>query len=386
MTGGRFLVGLIAGAGIAFSMASTVFAAQEAGGRQWDLEQFDVETVDEYLGQNQPEGMELSFQDLVVHIGKGEFKEAAKKIGTAVKDALVSRVGAGSRLLGQVVLLGLFGALFSGFSGIFSNGQISETGFFVTYLMLFTCLSAGFFQSIQISEKVFRHLLDFMRALLPSFFLSVAFCGGSVAGAALYETTLGMVAVFQWICLFGILPMIKIYAMLILAGKITKEDSLSKLTKLTESAVRWGLKTMAGLLLGFQLIQGMVLPSVDALGKGSLFRLLEAVPGVGQGARTVTQTVLGAGVLIKNSIGTAAVAVLAAIAALPLIQLMVLAVLYQICAALLEPVCDKRIVSCIHGISLAHQLLIRLVWTSLVLFAVTLAILCAFTNVMYFAG
>ena len=386
MTGGRFLVGLIAGAGIAFSMASTVFAAQDAGGRQWDLEQFDVETVDEYLGQNQPEGMELSFQDLVVHIGKGEFKEAAKKIGTAVKDALVSRVGAGSRLLGQVVLLGLFGALFSGFSGIFSNGQISETGFFVTYLMLFTCLSAGFFQSIQIAEKVFRHLLDFMRALLPSFFLSVAFCGGSVAGAALYETTLGMVAVFQWICLFGILPMIKIYAMLILAGKITKEDSLSKLTKLTESAVRWGLKTMAGLLLGFQLIQGMVLPSVDALGKGSLFRLLEAVPGVGQGARTVTQTVLGAGVLIKNSIGTAAVAVLAAIAALPLIQLMVLAVLYQICAALLEPVCDKRIVSCIHGISLAHQLLIRLVWTSLVLFAVTLAILCAFTNVMYFAG
>ena len=282
--------------------------------------------------------------------------------------------------------MGLFGALFSGFSGIFSNGQISETGFFVTYLMLFTCLSAGFFQSIQIAEKVFRHLLDFMRALLPSFFLSVAFCGGSVAGAALYETTLGMVAVFQWICLFGILPMIKIYAMLILAGKITKEDSLSKLTKLTESAVRWGLKTMAGLLLGFQLIQGMVLPSVDALGKGSLFRLLEAVPGVGQGARTVTQTVLGAGVLIKNSIGTAAVAVLAAIAALPLIQLMVLAVLYQICAALLEPVCDKRIVSCIHGISLAHQLLIRLVWTSLVLFAVTLAILCAFTNVMYFAG
>ena len=155
MTGGRFLVGLIAGAGIAFSMASTVFAAQEAGGRQWDLEQFDVETVDEYLGQNQPEGMELSFQDLVVHIGKGEFKEAAKRIGTAVKDALVSRVGAGSRLLGQVVLLGLFGALFSGFSGIFSNGQISETGFFVTYLMLFTACQLDFFRAFRLQKKYF---------------------------------------------------------------------------------------------------------------------------------------------------------------------------------------------------------------------------------------
>ena len=78
--------------------------------------------------------------------------------------------------------------------------------------------------------------------------------------------------------------------------------------------------------------------------------------------------------------------ILAVISALPLIQLGILAVLYHFCAALLEPVCDKRIVSCIHGISLAHQLLIRLVWTSLVLFAVSLAILCAVTNVMYFAG
>lgn len=180
--------------------------------------------------------------------------------------------------------------------------------------------------------------------------------------------------------------MVKMYALLTLAGKITREDSLSRLTVLVGKCVQWGLKTMTAVLLGFQLIQGMVLPSVDALGKGSLFRFLEAVPGIGQGARTVTQTVLGAGVLIKNAIGAAAVVILAVISALPLIQLGILAVLYHFCAALLEPVCDKRIVSCIHGISLAHQLLIRLVWTSLVLFAVSLAILCAVTNVMYFAG
>lgn len=180
--------------------------------------------------------------------------------------------------------------------------------------------------------------------------------------------------------------MIKMYALLILAGKITREDSLSRLTDLVGKSVQWGLKTITAVLLGFQLIQGMVLPSVDALGKGSLFRFLEAVPGIGQGARTVTQAVLGAGVLIKNAIGAAAVVILAVISALPLIQLGILAVLYHFCAALLEPVCDKRIVSCIHGISMAHQLLIRLVWTSLVLFAVSLAILCAVTNVMYFAG
>lgn len=386
MKGRAFLFSLAAGAGISLAAAGMAFAAEKSDQSQCDLEQFDTDSVDEYLSRNQPEGVELSFTDLVVHLGKGEGKQAAEKIGAAVRQALVSQVGTGSRMLGQVVLLGVLGAVFSGFAGIFPSGQLSETGFFVTYLTLFTCLSASFFQSIQIASGVLNHLLEFMKALLPSFFLSVAFCGGSGAGAALYETTLGMVAVFQWICLNGLLPMVKMYALLTLAGKITREDSLSRLTVLVGKCVQWGLKTMTAVLLGFQLIQGMVLPSVDALGKGSLFRFLEAVPGIGQGARTVTQTVLGAGVLIKNAIGAAAVVILAVISALPLIQLGILAVLYHFCAALLEPVCDKRIVSCIHGISLAHQLLIRLVWTSLVLFAVSLAILCAVTNVMYFAG
>ena len=136
---------------------------------QWDLEQFDTDSVDEYLSRNQPEGVELSFTDLVVHLGKGEGKQAAEKIGAAVRQALVSQVGTGSRMLGQVVLLGVLGAVFSGFAGIFPSGQLSETGFFVTYLTLFTCLSASFFQSIQIASGVLNHLLEFMKAL-PAFF------------------------------------------------------------------------------------------------------------------------------------------------------------------------------------------------------------------------
>ena len=379
------IISIVSGVAAAMMIGVTALGAENPSALP-DFSQLDLESVEEYLDGNQPEGIQISFQELATHLVKGEFYQAAEKIGSAVKTALISQVSQGSRMLGQVVMLGLFGAVFSGFSGIFSSGQISETGFFVTYLLLFTCLAAGFFQSIQIASGVLTHLMEFMKALLPSFFLSVAFCGGSGTAGALYGTTLGMVSIFQWICLAGLLPMIKIYALLILAGKVSREDSLSKLTDLTGKAVRWGLKTMIGLLLGFQFIQGMVIPSVDAVGKGSLFRILEAVPGVGQGARTVTQTVLGAGVLIKNSVGAAGVIVLAAISALPLIQLAVLTVLYHGAAALLEPVSDKRIVSCIHGISLAHQMLIQLVWTSLVLFSVSLAILCAFTNVMYYAG
>ncbi|MBP3393434.1 MAG: sporulation protein, partial [Lentisphaeria bacterium] len=44
-------------------------------------------------------------------------------------------------MAGQLLALGLIGAVFAGFSDIFSGGQISETGFFLTYLIAF-CLMA----------------------------------------------------------------------------------------------------------------------------------------------------------------------------------------------------------------------------------------------------
>lgn len=349
------------------------------------LGELDLSAIEDYL-REVPEENGLSFQDLVRDLVSGDFRAVLAQIGTGIKSALTSGVGESASLLGQVVLLGLVGAVFTGFSGICSGGQVSETGFFVTYLLLFTCLAAGFFQSMTIAEAVLSRLVEFMKVLLPSFFLAVAFAGGSVSGAALYGTTLGAIGIFEGICLAVGLPLIQIYALLVLAGKITKEDSLSRLTSLVGQAVSWGLKTMAGLILGFQLIQGMVLPSVDAMGQGGLLRLMEAVPGVGQSARTVTQAVLGSGVVIKNSIGAAGAAVLVVLAAVPLVQLVFLAVLYHGAAALLEPVCDKRVTACIQGISDAHKLLVSLVWTALVLFAVTIAIVCVSTNAMYFAG
>ena len=77
MKGRAFLFSLAAGAGISLAAAGMAFAAEKSDQSQWDLEQFDTDSVDEYLSRNQPEGVELSFTDLVVHLGKGEGKQAA---------------------------------------------------------------------------------------------------------------------------------------------------------------------------------------------------------------------------------------------------------------------------------------------------------------------
>ena len=64
------------------------------------------------------------------------------------------------------------------------------------------------------------------------------------------------------------ISLVRIHILLSLAGNLGKEAYFGKLTELLRQAAGWGMKTLLGLALGFHLIQGMILPYVDALKNG----------------------------------------------------------------------------------------------------------------------
>lgn len=346
----------------------------------------DLEKIESYLSQSLGKGEEdFSFLTLMKALITGQFSQAALEAGKGMNNALAQEVETGGQLLIQVVLIGIAGAVFSNFSSIFRGGQIAETGFFVTYLLLFACLAASFFESLSIASQVMERIFTFLRFLMPAYFMTVAFCGGSMSAAALYEVMMAGITAVQWVSSTLLLPAVRVYVLLVLAGHAVKEETLTRLTELLEQAVGWALKTMTGLVLGFHLIQGMVLPFADSAGQAGLRKLVEMIPGVGAGAGAMTQMLLGSGVLIKNTMGAAAVAVLAILTFIPMAKLAVLMFFYQAAAAVMQPVCDKRAVSCVNGIAQGHKLLIKIVAASLLMFTVAIALTCAATNVSYFS-
>ena len=342
--------------------------------------------LNEVMGQHGGGMGDFSFWGLMKELVKGNLGGILGQVGAGIRNTLFSEVDKGGHMLFQVAAIGIIGAVFSNVSSVFKGGQISDAGFFVTYLMLFTCLAASFTASLQVAAQVLEQILEFMRLLMPAYFMSVAFSGGSMSALALYEGMLGGVTLIQWLCSTVLLSMVRIYVLMVLGSHVVKEALLSKLTELLEQAVGWSLKTLTGLVVGFHLIQAMILPYADAAGQAGMKRLIEIIPGLGQGAGAMAQMVLGSGVLIKNTIGAAAVVVLAVITVIPIIKLMVLMVLYQCVAAVMQPVCDKRIVSCVSGVSKGHKMLVQIVLYSMFLFMISIAITCASTNVNYFAS
>lgn len=351
------------------------------------LADFNFDEIQDFLNSSTEEGLEpLSFGELLKDLMSGDFMGVFSRCLSHLKERLFGEIARSGKWMSQVMIIGLIGAVFANFAGIFSGSQISETGFYVTYLLLFTFLASSFFTGIAITTKVLANILEFMRALLPAYFLSVSFSGGSLTSVAGYAWMLFSITGIEWLFSTLFLPFIRVHILFVLAGHMMKENVFSKLTDLIETGIRWGLKTTAGVVLGFHLLQSMVIPYADSLKHSSIQRFISVVPGVGPGAAAISQLVLGSGVLIKNTIGVGAVIILLLICAIPIIKLVVLLFFYKAAAALLQPICDKRMVSCISAVGTGCQLLLRMVMTSLILFAVSLAVVCMAANVTYYGG
>lgn len=347
------------------------------GAEQW-------ETLDNFLEETyQDSGEVVTFSKLMSELLDGDAKGAGTMLVQMAKQALFQEIADGSHMAGQILALGMIGALFTGFSDIFSIGGISETGFFMTYLAAFSVMAVSFLESAVIAGSVLEKQIAFMNVLLPSYFLVVAWTGAGVTAVAWHELLLFLIAVIQWLYGNALLPLIRIYILISMSAHMVKEDMFSKMTEFLKGTVVWGTRSLLGLVLGFQLVQGMVLPYADAVKTAGTQKILQAIPGIGQGAEAVTKIVLGSAVLIKNTMGAAAALILIFLSLLPIVKLAVLLLIYRGVAAVIQPVADKRLTACVSSMADGQKMLLGLVCSGLSLFLITIALICAGTNVSY---
>ena len=151
-----------------------------------DIPDLGLEDIQEFLNRQYGEG-KVSFSAMMEELVKGNFREAKETVFRTFWESILEEIGGSIGLLGQAAVLGILGAVFAQAAAVFPSSRIAEIGFFITYLLTFTCLTASFFTSVETAGRVVENVLDFMKVLLPSFFLAVAFAGGSISSAALYS-------------------------------------------------------------------------------------------------------------------------------------------------------------------------------------------------------
>lgn len=341
--------------------------------------EFDFTEIDDSLKKIFPDE-KMSFQELVSSLIDGGGEGAGKLVLEFIKDQLDYEFRYNRQNLAYMLLIAVIAAVFTNFSNAFQNKQVSEISFYVLYMLLITMCLNAFRIAMAGIEGHLEILLDFMRVLCPSYFLAVAIASGSSSSLIFYNIVLFLIYIVEVLILKFLLPIVNIYIMVQVMNYLAGEEYLSQFAELLKKLVAWILKTLVTCVIGINLIQGMLAPAIDALKRSALTKAAEAIPGIGNAIGGVTDVVLGTAVLIKNGIGMAGAAILIAVCAVPILQMAVMTLMYKLAAALVQPVSDKRITGCISSVSEGYELLVKVVFSTGVLFLLTIAVVTATTT------
>lgn len=344
------------------------------------MDELDLDAVDEEMGEL-PE--KITFSDLVeTFVEKGTDGVDMKMICDYIFDLLFYELSTVRPLFIQIISIAL---LFSLYGKVLVTGQkyVSQLGFFVVYTGILVLLLQSFSLIGEVVEDGVSNLVSFMTAFIPTYAATLLLSGNATSASAFYGLAYGIIYLLEIGMKFLFLPGIHVYVLLMVMDNLFEETKLSKLALLLEDGIRWILKIGLAAVVGLGVVQSLIAPAKDRLSTSGLYHGLSAIPGVGNTFGATGEILVGCGIMIKNSLGVAALVILFVICLAPVLKVFCFHVMYRLVAAVLMPFCDKRISQCVHDVGKGCAIYLKLLLDAVLLFFITISMITASSSFIY---
>lgn len=212
----------------------------------YDLTDIDVE-IKEKIGN-------YSFSEIIGALIKGDFSQTLTMLKDTVLSQFFNEVLYNRYALIKIILLAVISAMFSNISIILDRREISETGFFITYLLMITILIGSFQVMSDMLDSVVQDVSSFIKIIIPAMVLSAGLCSGQATALGFGEIALFTIYIGEILVRNVVLPFIKLYVILMAVNNLMDEDYLSKFGGIFKSFVLWFLKFFTGVVMGLSLI------------------------------------------------------------------------------------------------------------------------------------
>lgn len=339
------------------------------------LSDLGLSSLDSYM--RQADFGQLTFSQLVRDLLSNGLVLDFGSIGERLKEAAFSDFAQNKAVIAQILALAIAFSILMQMTSSLQKSYISNLGFLGIYLILMMLLMKLFLIMSGIAEGFFTKLVEFMRMLQPVFCVSMVFSAGSISAGAYYQLLLLLIYVVDVVFAKVLLPGVQVYMVLQLVNHMLDEQRFSRTAALLCDGIHWCMKALATAVIGLNIVQGLLAPGIDGLKRSMVANTVRVIPGAGQVMNSMTEILAGSAMLIKNSVGAAALVILAVLSFLPLVKIAAFMLLYRGCAALMEPVSDKRFCAAVSALGQSAALYLKLMFYAVMLFFLTTAIICA---------
>lgn len=334
----------------------------------------DLDSINEGMDSLFP-GIQIDVKQLLSMIMNGEILEAFGLLTGQIKDSLWGELHGLRQIFIYILVLGVVSALFSEFSDLFAGQQLSQAGFYFLYLFLMAVLTKVFLFISEIAFETMESIVLFVKLFIPTYCIVVGTAQGTASGVYYYQLMLIVAYLVEGFLSAVLVPVIYSYVMLALLNGLWTEEKLTLLLDFIEKGILMALKIAMGIVTGLSMVQAVIVPVASGLKISAMRKAVAAIPGIGGVTEGVAELVLGSAVLIKNSMGVLLLILLSGACLLPLLKILAVAGVVKLGAAITGIVSDKRVSVCADRVGEGGLLLLRCVFTSVILFIIVIAVI-----------
>lgn len=341
------------------------------------MDDMDFAEISNFLEEQ--EEVPVTFEEVMQALmGGGEV--SYENLGNYLKELILSGLAGHQQLVLKLLAVSLAFSILKNYAKNFSNSYLSEICFLLCYCFMMALLLQSFSVMNETVLTATGNMVTFMKLLIPTYCMAISFSLNLHSSAAVYSLIFTAVYLVEWLIRYLLAPLVQIYVMMEFLNHLMEEERFHRLSEMVADAVRLLLKATVTLILGINIIQGMVAPAMDRLAGNTVARTIQMIPGMGNVLNGMGQIFISSGLVIKNCVGAAALVILVLLCGVPFIKMALLSALYKFLAAALEPISDKRLSGGMNGIANGGMLYLKILSASLVLFFLTIALTGAATG------
>lgn len=312
-----------------------------------EVKQFWDDIVHEY-GGFLPESQKGTFMEFV----KGDKQFSAQEWMKGLIKFILHELLANGKLLGTLIMLTIFSMVLQSIQNAFEHHTVSKIANAIVYMVLIILALNSFHVAVSYAETAIQNMMSFMIALIP-LLLGLIASLGSLASVAFFHPIIIFLVHTSGLIIKNItLPLLFLSAVLSIVSTMTEHYKVTQLAGLMRNIAIWLLGTFLTIFLGVISVQGAAVSVSDGITiRTAKFVTNNVVPVFGRTLTDAADTVLGASVLLKNTIGLVGVAIILILAVFPAIKVLILAFIYKAAAALLQPLGGGPVIQCLDIIS-----------------------------------
>ncbi|WP_310550187.1 stage III sporulation protein AE [Paenibacillus glufosinatiresistens] len=326
-----------------------------------------------------PDGATPSLMDMLLPGGDGL---SFRRMVSGLLNFAWHEVMYNGKLLVTIVMISVLSMILETLQSAFERKTVSQVAYWLCYMVVLVIAVNSVSIAIGYAKDAIDRMIDFMLAMIPLLFALLASMGNVVTVSVTHPLIVFMIHTVGTLIHTLVFPLLFFSAILHLVSSMSDKYKLTQLANLLRSLGSGTLGVLLTVFLGVISVRGITSSVTDGVTlRAAKYISGNFVPVIGKMFADATDTVVSASVLVKNAIGLSGVVIIIFLCAFPAIKILVLALIYNVAGAVMQPLGGTPIVSCLQTIGKSMMYVFAALAAVSLMFFLAVTILLAAGNV-----